>query len=183
MQFLQSTRPKKAVVEHSIRLSFHNELPQSEASGSPKTTVKHRPGSVMIPDQTQSGVIHSKDLFPSKYVPKLTREAHITTVGKSPIESEKLIEDKTQTSMPSMDFTQSITTSEEYDDKQFSRTLTESNTEDYKQKKTKNSFLNLERDKASTETSILNVTMNQGSVVSQNNSKQQTKVKESESTR
>lgn len=52
-----SNQPKKAVVEHSIRLSFHNELPKSEGSGeySLKATAKHRPKTLFIgPDRAKS---------------------------------------------------------------------------------------------------------------------------------
>lgn len=37
---------KKAVVEHSVRLSFHNDLPKSEGSGEhSRGTIKHHPRS------------------------------------------------------------------------------------------------------------------------------------------
>lgn len=52
-------KPKKAVIEHSIRLSFHNDLPKSEGSGeysSKKTVAKHHPKTLFVsPDRTQSG--------------------------------------------------------------------------------------------------------------------------------
>ncbi|VDM21499.1 unnamed protein product [Wuchereria bancrofti] len=151
-----SNQPKKAIVEHSIRLSFHNDLQNSDGSDekTPKIVSKH-PGTLfMSPDQTQSGVTGSKNLLS----PKLCHEA-ATVIKKSLIVgSEKLIEDKTQVSVPSMDFTQMTVESEE-NDKQSSRTLTESTMkESKKDMKSKNI---LKHDKASDEALTQNVSLSQ----------------------
>ncbi|MCP9258494.1 hypothetical protein DINM_001530 [Dirofilaria immitis] len=173
---------KKAVVEHSIRLSYHNELRKSEVSGecSPKTTIKHRPGStaLMNPECTQSGAIYSKDLPLSKHMSKLCHETQTTMKKSLIVGSEKMIEDKTQLSLPSMDLTQLTTTSEEYD-KESSKTLTESTMESKEQNNAKNALLNLEHSKISPETLILNITMSKESDVAQSNSKRQHEVEKS----
>ncbi|VBB27435.1 unnamed protein product [Acanthocheilonema viteae] len=138
---IEPNQPKKAIVEHSIRLSFHNDLPKSEGSGeySHKPTAKHHPRTPFIsPDRTQSGVIGLKDLVPSKkHAPELYLKAQ--TVGKSVIVgSKKLTDDKTQISASSADFTQFSVVSEG-NDKQSSKTLTESTIiESKKQTKSKN---------------------------------------------
>ncbi|VDO34366.1 Uncharacterized protein BM_BM8978 [Brugia malayi] len=150
-----SNQPKKAVVEHSIRLSYHNDLPKSEGSDetTPKIVSKHHPGTLFIsPDQTQSGVIGSKNLLPSKYTSKLCREAEKVIRKSLIVGSEKLTEDKTQVSVPSMDFTQMTAESEE-NDKQSSKTLTEST-----MKESKNI---LKHDKASDEALTQNVSLSQ----------------------
>uniref|UniRef100_A0A915PX68 Uncharacterized protein n=1 Tax=Setaria digitata TaxID=48799 RepID=A0A915PX68_9BILA len=165
-----SEQPKKAVVEHSIRLSFHNELPKSEGSAenSFKTTAKHRPKTLfMKPDGTQSGVVCSKNLLPSKYTPtaiQICREAQ-KTVKKPPVSfalkyivrGEKLTEDLTQVSIPSVDLTQMTTASEEFE-RQSSKTLTESTMESREQQD--KAFLKWKQDMPRQETPTLNITVN-----------------------
>ncbi|CAG9538663.1 unnamed protein product [Cercopithifilaria johnstoni] len=186
---------KKAVVEHSVRISFHNDLPKSEGSSqcSPKPAVEHHARNLfMSPDRTQSGAICSKDIAPTKHTPKLYLKAK-TVVGKSLISdkvitenkthinelsfgNEKLTDDKTQISAPSSDFTQ-LTAVSEGNSKQSSKTLTESAVnESKKQAQSKNAQ---EYDEAITQ----NISINQVLKAAQNKKKQHSEVEESESVR
>ncbi|EFO22067.1 hypothetical protein LOAG_06417 [Loa loa] len=173
------SQPKKAIVEHSVRLSFHNDLPKSEGSGenSPKTTVKHHAKTLfMVPERTQSGISGSKNLLPSKCLPKTLHEAK-TVVGKSLIVgSEKLTDDKTPES--SVDFTQ-LTVLSDGNDKQSSKTLTESTTKEArKQMKEGNA---LKSNKASQEALTQNISIRKGLGDTKRKGKQNSEVEESES--
>ncbi|VDK70631.1 unnamed protein product [Litomosoides sigmodontis] len=174
--------PKKAVVEHSIRLSFRNDLPKSEGSGeySLKTTAKHHPKTApMNPDETQSGAVGSKNLALSKHTPKLYLQAQ-TVVGKSTIaRSEKLTDDKTQISALSADFTQ-LTAGSEGNDKQSSKTLTESTVKENRNRgKLKSQS---EYGKALQESVTQNISISQLLSAAQSKKKQQSEVEESGST-
>uniref|UniRef100_A0A0R3RG96 Secreted phosphoprotein 1 n=1 Tax=Elaeophora elaphi TaxID=1147741 RepID=A0A0R3RG96_9BILA len=177
-----SSQPKKAIVEHSIRLSFHNDLPKSEGSveHSSKATAKHHSKILFTsPDRTQSGITGPKGLLSAKPAPKLCVEAQ-NVVGKSLIvASEKLTDDKTQTSAPSVDFTQ-LTVVSEGNEKQSSNILTESTLKE-KNKQTKAKDASKD-DKALQEAVTQYISISQVLNAPQSKKKEQSEAEESEST-